>query len=258
MSEHWPGPSEEVLRAEVSATSQAMHARGWVANHDGNISARLAPDRLLCTPTATSKGDVTAAMLLVLDAGGQKVMGTRRPFSELHLHLAAFAARPDIGVVLHAHPPAATAFAVSNKVLDPTIMAEPIVSLGPEVPLVPFSPPKSKDLDRALQEALMRADVVLLGSHGVLAVGGSCEQALLRMELVEHLARITLAATQLGGPQPLDRSVVEKLSAGGRPKSSPCFGEPRATRGHPTAATSSMGSRPDVSALVSEALRRLQ
>jgi L-fuculose-phosphate aldolase len=150
MSDRWPGPSEEVLRAEISATSQSVHERGWVANHDGNISARLSPDRLLCTPTATSKGDVTAAMLLVLDATGQKVMGTRRPFSELHLHLAAFAARPDIGVVLHAHPPAATAFAVCNKVLDPTIMAEPIVSLGPEVPLVPFSPPKSKELDRAL------------------------------------------------------------------------------------------------------------
>ncbi len=258
MSDRWPGPSEEVLRAEISATSQSVHARGWVANHDGNISARLSPDRLLCTPTATSKGDVTAAMLLVLDATGQKVMGTRRPFSELHLHLAAFAARPDIGVVLHAHPPAATAFAVCNKVLDPTIMAEPVVSLGPEVPLVPFFPPKSKELDRALQQALQRADVVLLGSHGVLAVGGSCEQALLRMELVEHLARITLAGAQLGGAQPLERSVFEKLAAGGRPKSSPCFGAQPGKTDPPISAPTTTGARPDVSALVSEALRRLR
>ena len=113
----WPGPTEEALRADLSQTSQVIHQRGWVANHDGNISARLAPDRLLCTPTATSKGDVTAAMLLVLDGSGAKVMGTRRPFSELHLHLAAFKARPDIGVVLHAHPPTATGFAVAHTAL---------------------------------------------------------------------------------------------------------------------------------------------
>jgi len=257
MSEAWPGPTEEVLRAELSTTSQALHARGWVANHDGNISARLAPDRLLCTPTATSKGDITAAMLLVLDAAGNKVMGTRRPFSELHLHLAAFRARPDIGVVVHAHPPTATGFAVANTVIDPTIMAEPIVSLGPKIPLVPFAPPKSKDLDRAVERALQDADVLLLGNHGVLAVGGSCEQALLRMELVEHLARITLAAQPLGGPKPLDRSVVAALAKRGRPASSPSFGT---TPDVPSATSSTTRSvdRPDVHALVNDAWRRFR
>lgn len=253
----WPGPSEEVLRAEVARTSQVLHARGWVANHDGNISARLAPDRLLCTPTATSKGDVTAGMLLVLDGEGTKLAGTRRPFSELHLHKAALAARPDIGVVIHAHPPNATAFAVSGVPLDPTIMAEPIVSLGPRIPLVAFGPPKSPELDARVAQALAGADVLILASHGVLAVGGSCEQALLRLELVEHLARITLAARALGGPKPLAPEVVAALQAKGRPASSPSFGTvPSAAR--PAAPGPVADGRPDVQSLVQDALRRFQ
>lgn len=257
-ADSWPGPSEEQLRADVSRTSQALHQRGWVANHDGNISARLAPDRLLATPTATSKGDITAAMLLVLDGKGQKVMGTRRAFSELHLHLAAFAARPDIGVVIHAHPPTATGFAVAHMSLDPTIMAEPVVSLGPKIPLVPFHPPKSELLDRALATALQQADVVLLGSHGVLAVGGDCEQALLRMELVEHLARITVAARALGGAKKLEPALIEKLASKGRPKSTPCFGSAPAPTASGAPRVDGGVGRPDVQSLVQDALRRFQ
>jgi L-fuculose-phosphate aldolase len=260
MSDAWPGPSEEQLRAELAATSQALHARGWVANHDGNVSARLTPSRLLCTPTATSKGDVTAAMLLILDEAGAVLSGSRRPFSEMHLHRAAYSARPDIGVVLHAHPPAATAFAVTCTRLDPTIMAEPIVSLGAVIPMVPFSRPKAPALDRALAEALAHSDVVLLEQHGVLTVGGSCEQALLRMELVEHIARISLKAMQLGGARTLEQSVVEALSARGRPPSVPCFSQtvPQAKPARPASTVPALSARPDVQGLIRDAWQRFQ
>jgi L-fuculose-phosphate aldolase len=249
----------EALRVELAETSQAVHARGWVANHDGNLSARLGDGRLLCTPTAVSKGDVRPEWMLVLDAEGAVLEGTRRPFSELHLHRAAFAARPDIGVVLHAHPPTATGFAVAGVELGPPFMAEPVVSLGPELPLVPFFPPKDARLDAALAEALQRADAVLLANHGVLTVGGSCEQALLRMELVEHLARIQLVAHQLGGARPLRQEVVSKLAARGRPPSQPSFGAadcPRPAVRPEWSGSRSSGARPDVSQLVGDALKR--
>jgi len=258
MSRSWPGPSEEQLRADIAATSQAIHALGWVANHDGNISARLGPQRLLCTPTATSKGDVTAAMLLVLDDEGTVLSGSRRPFSEMHLHRAALKARPDIGVVLHAHPPHATAFAVSATRLDPTIMAEPIVSLGANIPTVSFDKPKDPRLDRALGEALQSSDVVILENHGVLTVGGSSEQAFLRMELVEHLARITIQAKVLGGARPLERSVIEALSARGRPASVPCFSDVRPAPAAPRPVHSAVAGRPDVQGLVTDAWKRFK
>jgi L-fuculose-phosphate aldolase len=255
-------PCVDRLRAELADASRALHARGWVANHDGNLSARLGDGRLLATPTAVSKGDVRPEWLLVLDAQGGVLEGTRKVFSELHLHLAAFAARPDIGVVLHAHPPTATGFAVCGMELGAPFMAEPVVSLGPRVPLVPFAPPKDPRLDQALQQALQGADAVLLGNHGVLTVGGSCEQALLRMELVEHLAKIALVARQLGGPVPLPEAVVQQLAAGGRPPSQPSFAPPaeRAPTGPVPPVTlrppERPAERPDLRRLVAEAVDR--
>ena len=54
------------LKADMVRYATALHGRGWVANHDGNLSFRLGPDRFLATPTAVSKADVTEDKLIVL------------------------------------------------------------------------------------------------------------------------------------------------------------------------------------------------
>lgn len=204
--------SEEALRRDVVSTSLALHARGWVANHDGNVTARL-PDgqRFVSTPTAVSKGAVSGEMLIVVDEDGQVLQGTRKAFSELKLHLAAYSCRPDVGAVLHAHPPTATGFAVSGVGLGEPFLAEPIVSIGAHIPTVPFGLPGDPELDAALEQALAGSDCVLLANHGVLTVGPDLETCLLRMELVEHVAKIALVARQLGGPVALPADVVAKL-----------------------------------------------
>ena len=61
------------LRAELVALSRRLHANGWVANHDGNISVRLRGDRLLMTPTAFSKADVDDAWADVGAGSGRLV-----------------------------------------------------------------------------------------------------------------------------------------------------------------------------------------
>ena len=61
---------EEQLRRDLVRYARAVHAAGWVANHDGNLSVRLGDDRYLCTPTAVSKADVTAESLIVVDGQG--------------------------------------------------------------------------------------------------------------------------------------------------------------------------------------------
>jgi len=247
----------EALRQEIVCTSHKLHDNGWVVNHDGNLTARLTQTHLLCTPTAVSKGDVAPGWLIVVDGENKVVEGTRRAFSELQLHRAAYAARPDITVVIHAHPPNATGFAVAGMPLPHPIMAEPVVSLGPEVPMVPYFRPGSPELTEAIGSALQRADVLLLERHGVLAVGGSFEQAYLRLELVEHLAKIGLAAHQLGGARPLPAAEVEALSKKGRPKSMPARVE------EPPAADDSQAvpiaaPKAQVSQLVEDALKRYQ
>ena len=97
------GDRIETLRTEIVEYSRRLHRNGWVANHDGNLTARLDHEHLLCTPTAVSKGDVQPSWLIVVDEQNQVVQGTRRAFSELQLHRAAYESRPDISVSQFPH-----------------------------------------------------------------------------------------------------------------------------------------------------------
>ena len=90
-----------LLRAEVSGIARTLHARGWVANHDGNVSVRDGA-RYLATPTATSKRLVTDRTVLELDPKGA-VVGQGRVFGEIGLHLAVYDRRPDVNCVVHSH-----------------------------------------------------------------------------------------------------------------------------------------------------------
>ncbi len=240
---------EEILARQVSALCQDLHVRGWVANHDGNVSTRMADGRLLASPTAISKRDVRPEMLVVLDRDGKVVQGTRRVFSEIALHLAVYRARPDAAWVVHAHPPHATAWAVAGESFwDAPFLAEAVVSLGDSIPLVAYALPGAST--SALETAMGRADAVLLGNHGVLTIGPDAETALLRMELVEHLARIAALARPLGGARPLPAGdVAILLEARRKAGLGPATNAPAPTTGPtPTA---------DVEALVRAALQRL-
>lgn len=201
----------QTLRAQMVAIARLLHDRGWVANHDGNATARLTGGRFLATPTATSKRAVIDRLLIEVDAAGKRVSGSARPFGELGLHLAVYQRRPDVGAVIHAHPPHATAIACSpaNPIEQPFI-AEAVVSIGPWIPKLPFAMP-GDDATRALADVIDDVDAALLGNHGVMAWGADLEQAFLRLELVEHLARVALLALPAGGVQPLPAAALPPL-----------------------------------------------
>jgi L-fuculose-phosphate aldolase len=202
------------LQQSVARFSKRLHEAGWVANHDGNVSVRLLDhERFMATPTALSKRDVEPHDVLTVDVEGKVLGGRRRLFSEWHLHAACYKARPDVRAVLHAHPPSATAFGLARRPLGVPALPEMLVSLGANVPLLPYALPKSLQQDAALMRALDEgdADAVLLAGNGALVVGQDLEQAYLRLELVEHYARMLVAAAVLGGVEPLPSADVEKL-----------------------------------------------
>jgi L-fuculose-phosphate aldolase len=203
------------LRARTAIIARELHARGWVANHDGNLTVRDGA-RYLATPTATSKRLVGDRDLVELDAAG-KVVGPGKVFGEIGLHLAVYARRPDVGAVVHAHPPHATAIAcarggVTDHAIARPFIAEAVVSLGPVIPRLPFAAPGDPSA-AALAPWCEEVDAVLLGGHGAIAWGKDAETAFLRLELVEHLARIALAALPLGGPEPLPAAAIPPLLA---------------------------------------------
>src|SRR6478752_1297243 len=151
--------SERARREELADYAQRIHARGWVANHDGNLTFRLEPGRYLATPTAMSKAAVTAEEILVVDESGAKISGRGKPFSEIGLHLTVYRNRPDVNAVLHAHPPTATGFAVAGVELAQPMIAEAVVSLGHSIPTVPFAAP-GQAACQALAPYVLEHDVV--------------------------------------------------------------------------------------------------
>jgi L-fuculose-phosphate aldolase len=199
------------LRVQVAEVARQLHACGWVANHDGNVTARDGA-RFLATPTATSKRRIGERDLIEVDARGQ-VHGAGKVFGEIGLHLVVYERRPDVHCVVHAHPPYATAISASrDNPIERPFIAEAVVSLGPRIPRVPYAQPG--DAARAaLAPWCELVDAVLLGNHGAIAWGADPEQALLRLELVEHLAKIAIAAQSLGGIEPLSDAAIAPLLA---------------------------------------------
>jgi len=198
-------------REAILHYSHLVYEKGWVANHEGNLSVRVGADRFLCTPTSFSKADVSERDLIVVDVEGNRVRGFRNRFSEFSLHAAIYRQRPDVAAVVHAHPPNATAFSVVGRGLPRPIVAEAVVSLGPVVPLVPFAVPGSAEATANLAEFLDVFDVLILENHGVFAYGADLEQAFLRLEYCEHLADIERRALQIGTPRHLAWAEIQPL-----------------------------------------------
>ncbi len=203
---------EAYLRELVCEIGRRVWQRGMASANSGNISARLDGETVLITPTLVSKGFMRPEQILAVDLEGKVLRGEGHPTTETPMHLRVYRERADIGGVVHAHPPLATAFAVAGRPLDLHLIPEAVIFLG-EVPLVPFRPPGSPELAEAVVPYLEDHDAVLLENHGVLCWGSDVEQAYHRLETVEFCAAVTLYAQLLGGARELPPEPLEGLLA---------------------------------------------
>lgn len=199
------------VRSQIIRFCQRMDQKEWVANHDGNITVKLAEDRFATTPTARFKGDLQEEDLIECDADGKKLAGSGGIFSEWAIHQRIYQARIDVQAIVHAHSPCAMAVGCANQEMVTWAVPEAVVSLGPGVPLVSLALPSSPELWNELDSLIPHYDAIMLGGNGVFSWGKTLEQAFLRMELVEHLAKIFLMTLPLGAPQQLSPMQVASL-----------------------------------------------
>jgi L-fuculose-phosphate aldolase len=204
--------TEEEYRADLVKVCRLIYDKGWVAMNDGNVSIRLDDNRILCTPTAVSKGMVELDDIIVCDMQGNKLAGKREGTSEIAMHNTIYSMRPDVQSVVHAHPPVATGFATAGRALDKALLPEVIIQLG-AVPLAAYGLPGTPALSEGMLPLIPQYDALLLENHGCTTYGRDVWEAFFRMEMVEHFARITFVAEMLGGARALPRQEVEKLFA---------------------------------------------
>ncbi len=204
-------PTETRLREAICDVGRRMWSRSQVAANDGNISVRTDSNEVLCTPSGVSKGFMDPAELVKLSMDG-RTMGEGRPSSEVLLHLACYWARRDVGAVVHAHPPYATAFAALGKPVPTRYLTEIAVALQ-EVPCAEYGAPGTSEVPRSALPMLETADAFLLRNHGVVTVGTDVWEAYHRMETVEQGAMVATIIAQLGGAEPLDDEQLCDLAA---------------------------------------------
>ena len=197
-------------REEIVRLGKLLHDHFFVSATDGNLSARLEDDRIVCTPTGVSKGMMTPGDLVIVDTSGRVVEGARNVSSEIGMHLLIYRLRPDVRAVVHAHPPTATGFAAAGMALDQPLVSEVVINLG-AIPLAPYGMPGTPELAASIEPLVPMNDAILLSNHGAVSYGRDLLNAFMKMETVEHFARIALTAHILGRQCPLSAAQVRQL-----------------------------------------------
>ncbi len=203
-------PAERKYREEIVRYGRMLHERGFVAAMDGNLSVRLAEDRILVTPTCLSKGAMRPTDMVIVDMDGARVAGRRNVTSEVGMHLLVYRLRSDVQAIVHAHPPTATGFAAAGMALTEPLVCEVVMGLGC-IPLARYGTPGTSELAQTLEPYVPDYDAILMSNHGVVTYGDTLEHAYMKMETVEHFAQIALVTHLLGRQQPLQEVEIEKL-----------------------------------------------
>ena len=79
--------TEQQHREDLVRVCRMVYEKGWVAMNDGNVSIKLDDNRVLCTPTAISKGMVELDDVILCDLTGTKLSGKRECTSEIAMHI---------------------------------------------------------------------------------------------------------------------------------------------------------------------------
>ncbi len=184
--------------SQICKVGKRLDERRFAAANDGNISIRLTGDRILCTPTMHSKGDMEPQDLCLVDLQGEQISGQKRRSSEVKLHLEVYRQRPDVNSVVHCHPPHATAFAVAREPIPQCVLPEVEIFLG-EVPIAAYQTPGSPAFSQSILPFVKDCNVIVLANHGTVSFGTTCQLAFWYTDILDAYCRVLMLAKQLGG-----------------------------------------------------------
>jgi L-fuculose-phosphate aldolase len=175
------------LRAAVVDAAREMLRLGLVSGTSGNVSARHG-ESILITPAGAPYEQMAEDDLVELGPDGG-VAESGAPSTEWRVHVAIYAARPDVGAIVHTHSVHATAWSFLDEPLD-TGTEELEAAAGGTVLPAPYAPTGSEEIAAAAATALGDRNAVLLGRHGVVGVGATASAALATCVVVERQAQL--------------------------------------------------------------------
>lgn len=199
--------SAHVHRLAIVGAMRDILKLGLSQGTSGNVSVRFG-NGLLITPSGVPAGILKPDDIVQMDAEGG-FEHELKPSSEWRFHRDILAARPEVGAIVHAHPPYATAFAICNREI-PAIHYMIAMAGGPNIRCAPYAPYGTEALSVLAVDALADRSACLLANHGLIATGRDLEAALWLAVEVEALCRQYALSLQIGEPVILSDAEIEQ------------------------------------------------
>jgi len=206
--------------AAVLDCARAVNASGINRGTAGNVSARCAmPDSgFLITPSGMPYDEIEATdiVAMAMDGGWQ---GARKPSSEWRFHRDIYAAKTNVGAVIHTHSPFATALACMGCDIPPFHYMIARFG-GKDVRCAGYATFGTQELSDAALAALQDRSACLLAHHGMIVCGENLRQTLALAIELEALCEQYWRVLQIGAPRLLPDEemarVLEKFTGYGQ------------------------------------------
>jgi L-fuculose-phosphate aldolase len=170
-----------------------------VDGNGGNISYRLGPNEVICTPTLISKYDLRPQDMCLVDLEGNQLAGGKPRTSEILMHMEIYKEVPEAKSVVHCHPPHATAYAITGKVPPTCIIPEFDVFIG-KIAVSPYETPGTPAFARTVIPFVKTHNTILLSNHGIVCWGDTVTHAEWYVEVTDTYCWTLMLAAQLGTP----------------------------------------------------------
>jgi L-fuculose-phosphate aldolase len=192
-------PEAEAIKAEIINVGRKLWMRMYVDGNGGNISCRIGPNEVICTPTLVSKADLRPEDLCMVDLEGNQLVGNRPRTSEILMHLEIYKAVPEAKGVVHCHPPHATAYAITGRVPPTCIIPECEVFVG-KVAISPYETPGTQKFAETVLPFVKNHNTILLGNHGIVCWADTVTHAEWFAEVLDTYCWTLMLAQQTGNP----------------------------------------------------------
>jgi L-fuculose-phosphate aldolase len=197
-------------RHAIVTTCQELSRSGLVVGTAGNVSVREG-DLVAVTPSGLRYAELTPELIGVHRLDGAPVEAPLGPTSELPLHLAIYAARPEVGAVVHTHSVAATA--LSTLVDEIPSVHYYMAMFGGPVLVAPYATYGTETLARNVVHALRDRTGCLMGNHGAVTVGPDLVTAHDKSIYLEWLCEVYLRASSAGSPRLLSALEIDAVGS---------------------------------------------
>jgi ribulose-5-phosphate 4-epimerase/fuculose-1-phosphate aldolase len=192
----------------VALSCQLLAKLGLFKETTGHVSARSADGKnMLIRGRGKEESGLlftTLRDIVLADLDGRRIQktGVLKPPNESCIHGELYKARPDVGAIVHAHPPSVVLTSMAGIELRPIFGGYDPRAMRLAIDGIPVYQSsltlQSTEQVHEMMKIMGDSDICVLRGHGVVVCGKTVEEATIRAIKLDHLARLNLQAASLG------------------------------------------------------------